>query len=70
MIALVNRDGAAAHNITAAWSMLEAPGVGDATPFCVRDLFSGTVLGIHSGGITLGVPLHDVAMLRLDPGNC
>ena len=71
VVALVNRDGAAARAVTAAWSLLEAPGVGDSTPFCVTELFSNTKLGVLTGGVTQTVPPHDIAMLRLSaPGSC
>jgi len=70
VMALVNRDGSAAHNVTAAWSWLEAAGVGDGTTFCVTELYSGAALGAHTGSIALTVPPHDTAMLRLDPGSC
>ncbi len=66
-MALVNR-GTAAGQLSGRWAWLEAAGVGDSTPFCVRELFTGTALGVQTGGITVSVPAHDVAVLRLTPG--
>ena len=69
VVALVNRDGAAARQIAARWTWLEAPGIGDATRFCATELFSGAVVpgGAQVGGVVLTVQPHDIAMLRLTP---
>lgn len=66
-MALQNRDAVAA-NITARWAWLEAPGVGDTTSFCGRELFSGEALGQLVGGVSLAVQAEDTAVVRLSPG--
>jgi hypothetical protein len=68
VVGLVNRDGAAARAIAARWTWLEAPGVGDATSFCGTEIFAGTKLGALVGGVSLTVPPHDIALIRLTPG--
>jgi len=68
VVALDNRDDTSTLNGTARWSWLEAPGIGDATSMCARELFTDTQLGVFVGGITLPVASHDIAMLRLTPG--
>jgi alpha-galactosidase len=54
--------------ISVRWSMLEAPGMGDGTAACVRELYNDTVLGVVTGGITVTVDPHDIAVLRVVPG--
>jgi hypothetical protein len=66
VIALENRDPVAAPSAVARWAWLEAPGVGDATPFCVTELYSGEDLGAHVGGVALPLPAHDAVVLRLE----
>lgn len=68
MIALENRDGSAEPAAVARWSWLEAPGVGDNTAFCVRELYSDTVLGVFTGGVAVPLNPYDAAVLRLVPG--
>ena len=69
VVGLVNRDGSAPRVIAARWAWLETPGVGDATSFCVTELFAGTSLGALVGGVSLTVPAHDIAVLKLTPGS-
>ena len=66
----MNRDGGAQRTIGARWAWLEAPGVGDATTFCATELFSGAKLGPLTGGASVAVPAHDIAMLRLSSPPC
>ena len=68
VIALENRDTADAPAAVARWAWLEAPGVGDATAFCVRELYADSALGVFTGGLTLPLPGHDAVVLRLSPG--
>jgi hypothetical protein len=65
VVALENRDAAAEPAAAARWAWLEAPGVGDDTTFCVRELFAGKTLGKFKGGLTLPLPMHDAVVLRL-----
>ena len=65
VFALVNRDPAAPRNISAPFALLEVPGVDGATTLCGRELFSGKALGSIKGTLTLTVPPHDAAMVRL-----
>ena len=67
VVAIENRGNAAANG-TALWKWLEAPDMGDGTTACVRELFSDAQLGLFTGNITLLVPSHDIAMLRVVPG--
>jgi len=67
VVALENR-GADAPAAAARWAWLEAPGVGDATAFCVRELYSDKMLGVFTGGIALPVAAHDAVVLRLSAG--
>jgi hypothetical protein len=67
VLALVNRNLAPAE-LSARFSWLEVPGVGDSTTLCARELFSNTSLGLLQGGISaLSVPAHDIALIRLSP---
>ena len=66
VIALENR-GDAEPRAAARWSWLEAPGVGDGTTFCARELYSGAELGNFTGGLELPLPSHDAVVLRLSP---
>lgn len=68
VVALENRDGADAPAAAARWAWLEAPGVGDATAFCVRELYADRALGVFTGGLTLPLPAHDAVVLRLSAG--
>ena len=65
VIALENRDETDAPSAEARWSWLAAPLIGDVTTFCITELYSGTNLGAHTGGVTLPVPSHDAVVLRL-----
>ena len=69
VVALENR-GSDTDSAAARWAWLEAPGVGDDTVFCATELFSGKALGSLTGGVTLPLPEHDAAVLRLEPGPC
>ena len=64
VFALVNRD-VNPRNITAAFSLLEVPGVDASTSFCGRELFANAPLGVVKGGVTVMVPAHDAAVVRL-----
>ena len=64
---LENRDGEDAASAVARWAWLEAPGIGDDTTLCARELFSGTYLGNFTGGLELPLPSHDARVLRLTP---
>eukprot|EP00729_Bicosta_minor_P005235 gene5235-13696_t len=71
VMALVNRNSSSdSETISARWAWLEAAGVGETTTFCVTELFSGEQLGHYAGGVQLPVPSHDIALLRLVPGEC
>jgi hypothetical protein len=63
---LVNRALTTA-NITAPFLSLEANGVDAQSTFCATELYSGVSLGKVTGSVTLSVPSHDAAMLRLGP---
>lgn len=56
VMALDNRDATSGQGV-AAFSLLEAPGVGPDTRLCVRDLFNNATLGVHQGSITVGTLL-------------
>ncbi len=62
----VNR-GSSTGNVTVEWTMLEVPGIGANTPACVTELYSNET---HSavGSITLALPTHDMAVLRVSFG--
>jgi hypothetical protein len=64
VLVLVNA-GAAATQVAAPFAALEAPGVGAASAFCVKELFSGDNLGMMTGGVNLFVNATDALMLRL-----
>ena len=68
VLALVNRDAAAAHNVSAPFSLLEVPGMDANTTMCARELFSGATLGVVKGAVTLSVPAMDAAVVRLTTG--
>lgn len=68
VLAIENR-GATAATGTAFLRWLEVPGIGDATTFCARELFSDTALGSNLvGSVSLTVQSHDTAVLRVVPG--
>jgi hypothetical protein len=69
VIALENRDSADNPAAIARWSWLEAPGIGDGTALCVRELYSDTQLGVFTGGIEVPLPAYDAVVLRLVPGS-
>jgi hypothetical protein len=51
------------------WVYLSAPGVGDGTSACVRELFTNASLGVHIGGLLVpAIAAHDTALLRVVPG--
>jgi hypothetical protein len=68
VFALVNRDPAAARNISAPFSLLEVPGLDANATLCGRELFSDAPLGVLRGGVTLQVPAMDAAVVRLTTG--
>lgn len=68
VIALENREESATPAATARWAWLEAPGVNDTTPFCVRELYADTKLGVFTGGVDVPLGAYDAAVLRLTPG--
>ena len=68
VFALVNRDPAAARNITAPFSLLEVPGMDASATMCARELFSGAPLGVVTGSVTWQVPPFDAAVIRLTSG--
>lgn len=65
VLAIVNRNATASATVTARWSMLEVPGVGDTTSFCVQELFTNTSVGVRTGSVTATVPPHDIALYKL-----
>lgn len=67
---LLNRNavGSGDSQITASWSMLETPGFDDTTSACVRELYTNTSLGVHTGSVTVAVAPHDLAVLLVVPG--
>ena len=70
VLGLLNLGGANA-SITAPFAALGVPGVGGGTTFCVRSLWApASTLGAFTGSITLPVPPHDLAVLKLTPGAC
>jgi hypothetical protein len=70
VLGLLNRNDASSSPapITASFSMLEDPAIGPSTSACVRELFSNTQLGVVTGQVTVTVPPHDLALLRVVPG--
>jgi len=69
VLGLLNK-GDAATPITAPFAALEAPGVGPASAFCVRDLWAGAGLGAFTGAFTATVGSHDIGIYKLTPGPC
>ena len=70
VLALLNA-GPDAAPIAAPFSALGVPGVGDATPFCVRSLWAPAAnLGDFTGSFSATVPSHDLGVFRLSPGPC
>ena len=68
VVGLENRWSASA-DASARWAWLEAPGFGDDSAACVRELFSGVELGVFVGGVTIpALGTHDMAVLRVVPG--
>lgn len=68
---LENRDGTDQGGAVGEWAWFEVPGVGSDTVFCVTELYSGKSLGKLKGGVTLPLPAHDAAVLRLtDESKC
>lgn len=66
VVAMDNRDSNTTVGV-APFTLLEVPGIGDASSMCVRDLFADVSLGVHVGNITLPVPSHDTRVLKLFP---
>lgn len=54
-------------NVSALFSWLEVPGVGDSTALCGRELFTNTSVGRWVGGGSLLVQGQDIAMIRFTP---
>ena len=67
VLALANH-GATPVNISAPFSLLEVPGLGDDSQLCARELFSKTSIGVVTGSVSAVVPSHDIAMFRLTTG--
>jgi hypothetical protein len=63
-----NAVGSSPAPIQVQWSMLETAGMGNTTAACVRELYTNTALGVNTGGITVTVAPHDIAVLRVVPG--
>jgi len=64
VLALVNR-GESAANITAHFSLLEVDGIDADSIFEVESLWDDHSFGALRGSLTLEVPRHDAALLRL-----
>lgn len=63
--------GAAPTNITAPFRALGVDGVGDTSTFCIRTLWApAATLGTFTGSVSVSVPPHDLAVLKLTPGAC
>lgn len=57
--------------ITAPFSAYGVVGMGDASSFCVRSLWSPAAnVGTFTGSFSASVPSHDLAVFRLTPGSC
>jgi hypothetical protein len=67
----LNRDpvGSAPASITVEFSMLEDPAMGPTTTACVRELYTNTLIGTSiTGGFSVTVAPHDLAVLKVFPG--
>lgn len=69
VLAMLNTGDADAL-IVAPFAALEAPGVGAATTFCVRDIWARADVGAATGAINATVPSHDLAVFKLTPAPC
>lgn len=69
-VGLFNPNGAPNSTITVPFSSFEAPGVGAATAFCVRDIWSRVNLGVFTGSFSAVVDTHDLGVFKLTPGAC
>ena len=67
---VLNRNSVSSNPIpiTVEFSMLEDPNINSNTQACVRELYSGTSLGVVTGSVTYTVPPHDLAILKVFPG--
>jgi hypothetical protein len=59
---------ASAETISIKWSWMETVGFGAATSACVKELFTGKSYGVVTGGLSVTVQPHDLAVLRVVPG--
>lgn len=69
VLALLNR-GAANATVAAPFSAYGVPGMGDASVFCIRDLWMTTTIGTYTGSYSAAVPSHDIKIFKLTPGAC